>query len=257
MTQLNGELHRLYDLPGQPTPPEGEEFRRLALVNEAGLVRALILGVTRGSDWEAVAGLYLGLLEHLELPAPAVAVSASGGYQVWISLAEAVPLAEAQAFLEGLRRRYLAAIPASRLQLRPGPAPETRFVATLPSLDEESGRWSAFIDPAMGSMFCDELGLDLAPNNARQADMLAGLASATPREWQRALAVLAEGAEAAGAPPPATAPVPAGAATLSLGGGFADPKAFLLAVMNDPAATSHDRIEAAKALLPYFERPPA
>jgi hypothetical protein len=33
-----------------------------------------------------------------------------------------------------------------------------------------------------------------------------------------------------------------------------DPKRFLLAVMNDPATDMPLRIEAAKALLPYFER---
>lgn len=31
-----------------------------------------------------------------------------------------------------------------------------------------------------------------------------------------------------------------------------DPKGFLLEVMNDPAVELHLRIEAAKALLPYF-----
>jgi len=31
-----------------------------------------------------------------------------------------------------------------------------------------------------------------------------------------------------------------------------DPKGFLLGVMNDPAVELHLRIEAAKALLPYF-----
>ncbi len=41
-------------------------------------------------------------------------------------------------------------------------------------------------------------------------------------------------------------------AGLAVGGGFVDPKSFLLAVMNDPGATAEHRIEAAKALLPYF-----
>lgn len=253
MSKLNGEQHRLYGLPDQPAA--AADSRQLTLVSEAGLARALVLGIARGSDWEAVAGLYLGLVESLELPAPAIAVCAAGGYQVWISLAEAVPLVQARAFLEGLRRRYLAAIPAARLQLRPGMEAETHCVATLPNLDEESGRWSAFIDPAMGSMFCDELGLDLAPNNDRQADMLAALRSVAPREWQRALAALTDGGGEAAVPLADTPPATTGATALSVGGGFTDPQAFLLAVMNDPAASGHDRIEAAKALLPYFARP--
>ena len=39
---------------------------------------------------------------------------------------------------------------------------------------------------------------------------------------------------------------------LDVGGGYVDPKSFLLAVMNDPGAAAEHRIEAAKALLPYF-----
>ncbi len=39
---------------------------------------------------------------------------------------------------------------------------------------------------------------------------------------------------------------------LNLAGAFTDPKTFLLAVMNDPAACVEHRIDAAKALLPYF-----
>lgn len=41
---------------------------------------------------------------------------------------------------------------------------------------------------------------------------------------------------------------------LSVGGNFSDPKSFLLAVMNDPSASASQRIKAAKALLPYFEK---
>ena len=40
---------------------------------------------------------------------------------------------------------------------------------------------------------------------------------------------------------------------LTVGGGFVDPKSFLLAVMNDPGARADYRLDAAKALLPYFE----
>jgi hypothetical protein len=38
----------------------------------------------------------------------------------------------------------------------------------------------------------------------------------------------------------------------SLAGPFKDPKDFLLAVMNDQAAPTDIRIEAAQALMPYF-----
>ena len=42
---------------------------------------------------------------------------------------------------------------------------------------------------------------------------------------------------------------------LDVGENFTDPKAFLLAVMNDASANPRDRIEAARALLPYFNGP--
>ena len=38
-----------------------------------------------------------------------------------------------------------------------------------------------------------------------------------------------------------------------LDGHHADPKSFLLAVMNDPGAAPELRVKAAAALLPYFE----
>ena len=43
------------------------------------------------------------------------------------------------------------------------------------------------------------------------------------------------------------------ASSLGEPGCFNDPKGFLIAVMNDPHIGVRDRIEAAKALLPYFE----
>ncbi|NTV11175.1 MAG: terminase small subunit, partial [Zoogloea sp.] len=58
-----------------------------------------------------------------------------------------------------------------------------------------------------------------------------------------------------GVPPAAAAPAGGEAARLDVAGHFDDPKGFLLAVMNDPSAGAGLRIEAAKALLPYFHRP--
>ena len=52
-----------------------------------------------------------------------------------------------------------------------------------------------------------------------------------------------------------TAATPPASDRLQTGGGFADPKAFLLAVMNDPTVAATHRIAAAQALLPYCHRP--
>lgn len=251
MSKLIEQLQRLY--APTPGPLEEDPDAPLALLGADGRVRTLVVGIARGSDWAAVAALYEGLQADLELPAPAVSVSPTAGFQVWLSLAEAVAAEDAAAFLEALRRRYLAELPAARLHLRPlaGEA----AVARVPALDADTGKWSAFIDPSMGSMFVDGPGLEIAPNLDRQADMLAAVKSIAAKDFQRAFAALAGGAATAND----EAPDAAGSArsTLALGENFTDPKAFLLAVMNDPSASAKVRIRAAKALLPYCAAPPS
>lgn len=271
MNRLIAELQRLYFLPGQlgqagPTAaaltPEmlaqsltGEARVALDPVGPDDRARALALDFARSADWEEVARLCQAIQEDLDLPAPAVSVSGKDGYRLWFSLAEPVPLEQAQRFLEALRRRYLADIPPARLAFRPQ-AGEPGVLDLVPALDRETGKWSAFIDPAMGSMFAAEPGLEMAPNLDKQADLLAGFESIKAGDFQRALDALQSPAETADSPAPA-ADSPRAAAggqeTLKVGSGFKDPKSFLLAVMNDPSASAELRIEAAKALLPYFE----
>lgn len=86
----------------------------------------------------------------------------------------------------------------------------------------------------------------MAPSDERQADLLAGIASIQREVFERALARLSASGETAGADAPNDA--------VSASASFTNPKAFLLAVMNDPAVGIAHRIEAAKALLPWFER---
>lgn len=251
MSRLIEQLQRLY--APMPAPQEEDPDAPLALCGADGRVRTLVVGIARGSDWAAVAALLEGLQADLELPAPAVSVSPTAGFQVWLSLAEAVAAADAAAFLEALRRRYLAELPAARLSLQPLAGEAASRVARVPALDADSGKWSAYIDPSMGSMFVDGPGLEIAPNPERQAEMLAAVKSIAVKDFQRAFASLA----AATAAVDEAVPAAAGRArsTLTLGGNFTDPKAFLLAVMNDPAASAKARIRAAKALLPYYEAP--
>lgn len=288
MNKLIAELLRLHFLPASDHPAgpaegalsadsvagslEGGAPAALDLVSADGKARAMVVGFERGADWEQLAGLCHGVQEDLHLPAPAVSVSGKDGYQVWFSLAEAVPAEQARGFLKALRRKYLAEIPAASLNLRPDPgepaAAEPDRVDLVPALHAATGKWSAFIDPNLGRMFMDEPGLDMAPNLDRQADLLAGFASITTGEFQRALRILqphADPAPGAAAPSPdspregATPPGPEVGSprpTLSVGSNFSDPKSFLLAVMNDPAARARDRIKAATALLPYFDRVP-
>lgn len=258
MDKLIAELQRLYFLPGQPcrcggarqafdagvlARALGGEAADIELVAADGRVRTLAIALERGADWESAAGLCGGVAADLGLPAPAVSVSGRSGYRIWFSLAEAVPLADAQRFLDGLRRRYLGELAAARLRLLP--AGEASCLELVPARDPASGKWSAFIDPGLGAMFSDDAGLEMPPGPNQQAELLAGFAGIKAAEFGHALALLADAA---------AGPAPAGsAARLSVSGPFDDPRSFLLAVMNDPAASPRDRIRAAKALLPWFD----
>ena len=110
----------------------------------------------------------------------------------------------------------------------------------------------------LAAIFSDEPWLDLPPSPEAQANVLARLECIKPVDFQevlnrmkpvdlgrrtqaqsdlRGLIEVQELSETNNAP--------------SKGKGM-DPKGFLLGIMNDPAVELHLRIEAAKALLPYF-----
>ena len=243
----------------------GELTVGLNLVSPTGMARAMVVSFARATDWEQVANLYQAVQDELDLPAPAVSVSGRKGYSLWFSLAEALPLAQIQAFLAALRLKYLADIPLAHLELQP----DALAIKTLaPARHNTTGKWSAFIDPSMGSMFIVEPGLEMAPILDRQAGMLAGLKSIKTANFQRALSILKAPSELDGEPAvtlaEAAARLPTKASRQSdladgyryskLGEGntYADPRDFLLAVMNDSSVGVKQRIKAAKALLPYF-----
>ncbi len=228
MDKLSGELQRLHFLPEQQADSRQQ---------------ALGIAFRRAADWESAALLWHAVQDELDLPAPAVSVDGQG-YRLWFSLAEPVDAEAAERFLAGLQTRYLTDLPTSRL--------EFGIAGDLPPCPlAEPERWAAFIDPGMGSMFTAEPWLEMAPNRNQQADLLAAFDSIRTADFVRALTLLqpvAQPADDGGdtAKPPVS--------TLSLQGPFADPKQFLLALMNDPSASPQLRIEAAKALLPYFEK---
>lgn len=229
----------------------GESRVAISLLGAEQSVRAMVLSVERVSDWEAVASVFHGVQNDLDLPAPAIAVSGNKGFGIWFSLADSLSLDDAKSFLTALCHEYLADIAGAKLELLPSEA--ATLLALVPAFQPLSGKWSAFIDPSMGSMFIDEPGLDMAPNMDRQAEMLAGLRSITRSEFQQALsrlqAMQAERLEQADVMAQVSA-------SRCLPGGpcdsYQDPRNFLLAVMNDTGVTIEHRVEAAKALLPYF-----
>ena len=270
MNKLIAELRRLYFLPEQPFQNlDGSAASdEIKLAGQGGRVRAMVVGFDRAADWEHAATLYQAVQEDLELPALAVSVSGSEGYQLWFSLAEPVSAERARLFMNALHRIYLHEVRPAHLKFWPdvdaSSSAEPSLLKLPPALHETTGKWSAFIDPEMGSMFIDEPGLGMSPTMDRQADLLAGLKSIKANAFERALEVLQTRSEAvtkpsefaAAGPQESASPVTPIRSKLNVGSNFTDPKSFLLTVMNDSSVSADYRIEAAKALLPYFENVP-
>lgn len=116
----------------------GESTVQLALVSGEGSVRGMVLRFNRRADWPRVAGIYQSLQEELELPAPAIAASAENGYQLWLSLAEATPVAVARKFLAALCIRYLADLPPAAIASVPGTDSDIGLVEGRPGIMKKS-----------------------------------------------------------------------------------------------------------------------
>lgn len=246
MNRLQAELQRLYLLHEEQREALGPE--EPGLVGPGGRVRALVLELARPASWESLAKVWRGVQVDLELPAPAIAVSGIDGYQLWFSLAEPISAAQATAFLEALRRRYLGDIAPERIGMKPAvdaAAPGHARHGVLPPVQRSPGRWSAFVAPDLATLFADEPWLDLPPGHDAQADLLSGFDSIKPADFKRAWEQL----RPVDTPGQDQAPPVAAASS-------ADPRRFLLGIMNDATLELHLRIEAAKALLPYFEGHP-
>lgn len=220
MERLDAVLQRLY---GESVSGRGR--------------RVLLLVFRRSCDWPGVAGVVRVVQEDLALPAPAVSVSGDSGFIVWFALDGTVSAEAGRAFLAALRQTALIDIAESDLDLLAMP----EQLPQIPACCANTGRWSAFIDPSMGSLFVDEAGLDFGPPPDRQADLLAGLACIDADSLQAALSKIA--------PPPNGPQLALTEMTPGLVGPYAEPEDFLRAVMNDPAVPLVFRIEAAKGLL--------
>ncbi|MDB5898230.1 MAG: hypothetical protein JWP41_1832 [Ramlibacter sp.] len=223
MNRLESELNRLF-------PPAADD----------GRVRTMVLELERPANWDALRRVWQGVQADLELPAPAIAVSGVDGYQLWFSLAEAVPATQADDFLGSLCRRYLAEVRPDRIAINPAHA-------VTPPVETAPGRWSAFVTPDLAALFAEESFLDLPPGLDAQGELLSRLESIKPADWARARERLQAPTVERSSAAPRAAP----------GSRPADdtqpPKTFLLQIMNDSSIDLHLRIEAAKALLPYFE----
>jgi hypothetical protein len=246
MNRLQQELQRLYGL--QADAGLGLDLDARGLVDAQGRVRAMVLELARPADWAALSAVWGGAQADLALPAPAIAVNGRDGYQLWFSLLEPVPVPRAAEFLDALRRRYLGDIMPARVAMLPAlDAASTRslvHVQLVPALQADSGFWSAFVATDLAPMFANEPWLDMPPNPDGQAQVLAPLKSIPPAEFELALQQLRPTTGLAAPGLVSNAPAQTAASL--------DPKRFLLDVMNNDSLDLALRIEAAKALLPYF-----
>lgn len=255
MNRLEAELHRLYQ-------PGAAAREALQLVDPDGRVRALVLELVRPATWTDLAAVWQGVQADLDLPAPAIAVSGQGGYQLWFSLAEPIEVGAARAFLDALRTRYLAGIVPERIRMEPSIDPSAagrmRHVDAAPPQQVAPERWSAFVSADLAPLFADEPWLDHPPGVDAQADLLSRLASTSPegfmRAWERLRPPGHASVPAAASPGAVVAERNATQAGPRSADEALDPGAFLLAVMRDPSVDLHLRIEAAKALLATSHR---
>jgi hypothetical protein len=261
MSTLQAELDRLYLAHERNIQnPHGAEP---GLIAPDGTVRAMVLELARPADWTLLSTLWRGVQTDLELPAPAIAVSGIDGYQLWFSLAEPASVAQARAFLESLRLRYLSLVAPGRIGMMPSvdaamPS-QIHHAMWVPALQPATGQWSAFVAPDLAAIFSEEPWLDLPPNPDAQAKVLSRLECIKPAVFQAILERLSPAVRTATSPMTSVAGETDGSqanqevkASAPLGSNL-DPKGFLLDVMSDKTIELHLRIEAAKALLPYFE----
>ena len=222
----------------------------------------MVLELARPADWPTLSALWRGVQTDLELPAPAIAVSGIDGYQLWFSLAEPASVAQARAFLEALRLRYLGLVAPARLSMMPSvdaASPgKIQHALLVPALQPATGRWSAFVAPDLAAIFSGEPWLDLPPNPDAQAKVLSRLECIKPGVFHALLERLSPVVRTETSPMKSVADETDGGQASpevrasALRGSSPDPKGFLLGVMNDKTVELNLRIKAAKALLPYF-----
>lgn len=244
MNRLQSELNRLY--LARPSAPTSEA----SLVGASGTVRAMVMELACPPGWEALAKVWQGVQAELDLPAPAIAVSGLTGMQLWFSLAEPLAAAQAHAFLEQLRQRFVPDVDPRRVRLLPTPdatAQQPEHHAPLvPAQQLSSDNWSAFVAPDLAPVFADTPWLDIPPSEDGQAALLQGLKTMSPAAFADAMAQLSATARV----PQAAAMASSVPAAATVAPAAQEAEQFLLQIMRDATVATALRIEAAKALLP-------
>lgn len=210
MEKLIAQLYRLYLMPELASPDalaqhfQGMQALRVGLASQDDLMRAIVIDFQKlrgggpGQHWTNLCEVANRLQEAYGFPPPAVSIDGSSGYQLWLSLEEAVPLGDVRRFVSMLRDAHF---PDLDLQV----AVE---IALPPSLNATTGKWAAFIHPGMGASFAEEAGLEMTPPVMAQVGFLEGLDSVGKAQFFDALVSMkqSDGSLAAAVPVPAPAP---------------------------------------------------
>ncbi|WP_332876164.1 hypothetical protein [Massilia sp. S19_KUP03_FR1] len=215
MHKLIKELIRLYLAPGAAIDGlaqriDGSAVDAVDLAGADGAVRAIVIPFRKmrsgdeAAHWTLLCDVANALQSELDLPAPAVSVSGTDGYGLWLSLANPVAPALAQEFVALLRQAYFSDVKVAL-------DAASTLVALPPCLNPESGKWAAFIHPGMGASFADESGLEMAPPLSGQVAFLEGLHSIDAAQFDAALAVLRQKQSPAPAAPARSTPAAPGA----------------------------------------------
>jgi len=182
MQNLIEQLTRLYlarnslPLDALAQHLSGHKTVAINLVSDDGLTRAMVISFAKSGDddsarhWVHLCSVANALQSEFGFPAPAVSISGSNSYGLWLSLASPVPVVQAHQFMELLRKAYL---PEMELCTDGVGIP----VELPPCLHQSTGKWAAFIHPGMGESFADESWLEMAPPIAGQIAFLKDLQS--------------------------------------------------------------------------------
>ncbi|HEU4851724.1 MAG TPA: hypothetical protein VFT37_06185 [Telluria sp.] len=194
MQKLISELIRLYLPPGATQAAAlaqhvlGQKSTAFDLTDDIGRARAIVIPFNKQAGFEEVHWSRLcatanALQAELGFPAPAVSISGSRGFRLWLSLETPLPVAQAQEFVLLLRKAYFPDL-AADIDAISGPV-------ELPPFEHQgTGKWAAFIHPGLGASFTEDAGLEMAPPLAGQVAFLEGLQSITAKQFAHGLEVL-------------------------------------------------------------------
>ncbi len=216
----------------------------------------MVVALHSPADWATLAPLWRGVQAEWRWPEPAIAVNGSDAFELWFSLAEPLPRAEAAELLDQLQRRYLNGVRPERLRVWPVAGNVESEAPACPPFSAGPERWAAFVTPDLPAVFGDYPALDFEPGADAQAELLARLRPVSAAEIRHAFAALGEAGQpamashgAAASPTPEQPTPPLISSVKAAIGPCNDPRAFLTAVMNDTTVPLPLRIEAAKGLL--------